>query len=237
LNRKKTASAVVTAAVLGLAIIAGSGAPVSAATLNLIGGTTINSLPAGFGVLSDSNGNVDRNDSLFGNLPTDTSTAFTVTNYFDSKTAAEGLDLVGDSQVRFTYLGKEAGFNNTATSVGFGGGSFVNSTAVFGDTLTGDFLSGLLSFAFNEGGGGSGTANNDGLVSTGLTLAFGELFNGGRSVIAMFGDGGGNDNDLDDIVVRIDVVPLPAGLLLLLSGLLGLGFLGRYRSKIDASAS
>jgi hypothetical protein len=61
-----------------------------------------------------------------------------------------------------------------------------------------------------------------------LSISFGAVFNNGKSVYAFFGDGRG-DRDYDDMVVRIDAVPLPASALLLLGAFGGLGAIRRKK--------
>jgi hypothetical protein len=46
----------------------------------------------------------------------------------------------------------------------------------------------------------------------------------------LLGDGGG-------YIARVEAIPLPAGLLLFLSGLAGIGFLGRYKAKRSEPAA
>ncbi len=98
----------------------------------------------------------------------------------------------------------------------------------------------LLPFSFESNRGSANTADDllaaNGNITNPLYMAFYQL--SPTLVIAMFGDGTG-DRDYDDMAVLISTVgqivpevPLPAPILLLLSGLLGLGFLGRFRAKL-----
>jgi hypothetical protein len=74
------------------------------------------------------------------------------------------------------------------------------------------------------------SAGAGGNFLNGAAIAFSAVKNGGRTVYAYFDDGGrGIDRDWDDMVVRIDVVPLPASALLLLGGLGGIAAIKRRR--------
>ncbi|WP_209017012.1 VPLPA-CTERM sorting domain-containing protein [Roseibium aggregatum] len=232
-------------AILAAALIAVSSAA-SAATLSIVGNPIAEtSLPGNFGSLRTADGTVDRNDALFrdnnGNLvlPAGQPAAFGLSVFNSSNGAGGGLALSGKSEVTFTYLGFEAGNTNTFSSNEFGGAFFANKGAAasgFGDTITALFDSGvtpfLLDFVFSTSGGGGQSAENAGSIASGLTLAFGPLFNNGKSVFAFLGDGAG-DSDFDDMVVRIDVtaVPVPAALPLLVGGLGVLGFVARRRKR------
>lgn len=129
--------------------------------------------------------------------------------------APAGLNITGPAPIRVTFLGKEAGATNTAFSLG--GGSVTNIMAV-GSSFTSMIGGpGLANFNFSSSlGTSAGSAGFTGSAA----IAFGAVFNGGRSVFAFFDDSGAaNDRDWDDMVVRIDVVPVPAAGLLLLGGL------------------
>ncbi len=172
-----------------------------------------------------------------------------------------GLSVSGPTELRFTFLGKEAGATNWAfrgpasgladtPSDGSGGNTtlmFNNQTSAVGDSVSFFSLAGLVNFLF-ETSGLPGAPNNvtapDGIQSgpgvdqfaiirngTGAddTRISMTLFNRGGSVIALFGDGRG-DNDMDDMAVEITAVPVPAAGFLLLGALGGLAALRRRKT-------
>ena len=135
------------------------------------------------------------------------------------------LDPLQDAIVTYTYLGSEAG--NTNYSLVMGGQQFFNkggSASSIGDTvqvLQED--TGLLSFGFGTSApaGSVGDIYNDGVaVPDDSNYAIGYRYISDTSFYVLFDDIAGGDRDFDDIAMRVDVaaVPLPAGGLLLLSG-------------------
>lgn len=90
----------------------------------------------------------------------------------------------------------------------------------------------MLDFNFTsslEIGGVNVSAGSGGFVGSAV-IAFSAVFNGGRSVYAFFGDSVSNNNrDWDDMVVRIDVAPIPASALPLLAGLGGIAAIKRRK--------
>lgn len=144
------------------------------------------------------------------------------------------IDPLGSSgNIRVTFLGKEAGNQNTASMDLIGStGTLNNKTSSAGDFIQFKDDGGFVDFLFrnvNQGkqieNGGTGE-----FAAAPLSMSFSSVFDGayGDAVIAFFGDGFG-DNDFDDMVVRIEIIPLPAGILLLLTALGGLVFVGRRR--------
>ncbi len=148
-----------------------------------------------------------------------------------------------------TYWGKEAGYTNGAFET-VGAQTF--NTASSTPPVTGFGLFGciagptcLLDYQFTTSGGGGKTAKN-GAIDPGLRIGYFIDQNapvspdGVQSIFALFDDGGaGPDSDFDDMIIQFSIspnaivvpTPLPAPLVLFLTGLLGLGFLGRFRSK------
>jgi hypothetical protein len=191
----------------------------SMATLDVVGSGVNN-----FGRLSDANGPVS-ND--LGGLITPGVTEVTVFRQANAETG--GLFLNGLGFVTITFLGAEAGFMNMVSG---GGSSFATDTAVLGDSFTFEASEGYIDFGFTRVTGGGGlAANNNGFISFPARLAFSSVFNGGTSVLAFFEDLGADALDYDDMVVRIDVapIPLPASVWLFGSALAGLTALGRRR--------
>jgi hypothetical protein len=157
------------------------------------------------------------------------------------KTDKNGLFLSGPAKVTFTYLGEEAGFNNSFSIFSGSQVLFKNNKngSAFGATATMLFAKGgFLDFGYatDGGAGAEGAIANNGVASgrPGLSIAYSALFNADRSVITLFGDDTG-DSDNDDLGVRIDVtpVPLPAAGWMLLAGLGALGAAAR-RSRASA---
>jgi hypothetical protein len=146
---------------------------------------------------------------------------------FERGSSYPGLVLTGATVLRFTFLGSESRATNEAS---WAGGSFSNRTSAVGSffevalgagTVPFDFTSSLGTFAGSAG------------ISSGAGIAFGGLSQDGRSVIAYFDDSGARqDRDWDDMVVQVEVVPLPASALLLLAGIGGLAAFRRLRRAV-----
>lgn len=142
--------------------------------------------------------------------------------------AYPGLEISGAAPIKVTFLGKEAGASNVAFSMA--GGSITNDNANIGSSYIVDVMMGTVDFTFRSISLGT-KAGADGFTGT-AAIAFSAVTNGGRTVFAYFDDSGGSDDrDWDDMVVRIDVVPVPAAGLLLLGGLGGLAALKRRRKS------
>jgi hypothetical protein len=195
----------------GLMVI---GVSAQAAVLSLTGGGTPGVLPSNFNP---------------GGFPgfAEVVPGSSVTTVFTNADSGSGLTLGGGpATLKFEYLGKEAGFTNT---FGLGGPAiFSTATSLVGDTQTALFGTGLVGFLFNTIDNGN-SAQNGGAMSAGVSIAFAALNDG--SFLALFNDGGGHDQDFDDMVVRVSVsaVPLPAAAWLLLSAVLGLVSFSRIR--------
>ena len=234
---------------LGFGAVMAAGA-VSAASFAVVPGTPLGDpgvLPSTYGSLRDGVGvAVNPNVNPFKPFFDDESgvkqvnPGSTPVTTFDSGNAATGgLFLSGTGTVTFSYLGSEANFENTTTEGEImmpGTSLFNNKSTPFGTQFSffidqGNNTS-LLPFFFQTGLGLNALkAENGGPIDFPLLLSFTQVFNNGRSVIAFFEDKGGNALDLDDMVIRIDVVPipLPAGVLLFGTALAGMGLLGRRR--------
>jgi len=200
-----------------------AGAAQSAPLVSVIGGTDV-TLPVCCGT-----GAYNPTPATAGANPGDTAS--------NTNAVGEGLTLDGAATAIFTFLGKEAGFVNVL----FQGVNLFDNTDPVGSTsgpLAVSPVGGFLPFSFLS----DGTVE---LANGGITAAFGSIAfiilsvtENTASVLALLNDHFEGDADYDDMVVRIDLVrsgnidvPLPAGLLLLLSGLAGLGFVGRSRAK------
>jgi hypothetical protein len=136
-----------------------------------------------------------------------------------------GLALSGGPAIlEVEYLGSEADFAN---SFSFSGASFTNTASSVGETAP--VFAGVGSLPLSFTTEGPSTANNDGLIDLGLSIAFANLGDG--TFLALFNDGGGSDTDLDDLVVRVSVsqVPLPPAVWLLISAIVGLVSFARIR--------
>lgn len=167
-------------------------------------------------------------------------TNFTGADPFSGGTT--GLAINGNSRIKFTYIGKEAAATNLQSQFGIGGQSLSTNDVLGASFEASQTGPGFVNFVFTtlerkyEDLNKNGTAgeylsifNGIGSGYSALGMAFGTVFNNGRSVLAFFDDGRA-DVDYDDIVIRIDAIPLPASALLLLGALGGLGAL-RLRRK------
>lgn len=152
--------------------------------------------------------------------------------------AGEGVKLTGPGDLTYTYIGKEAGSTNAfVTSSGsdfFLTADFLGLPGtVSGSTFeTSQSSAGYLDFSFV----GLGTCCvNPGIFTNGV----GNLFPGGvlsfavsmldeTSLYLMFGDGAG-DKDFDDMLVRVDVSPVPVPAAFWLFGTALIGFIGISR--------
>lgn len=159
----------------------------------------------------------------------------------DQKTLTNGLflDLAGGAaEITYTYMGFEAGNRNFAAVRG--GGVFNNygtSASYVGQQLTAyQEASGLLQFAFGTVAPfrAIGLFVNSALAypaSPEIAMGFSRI--DADSFYVLFDDIAAGDRDFDDLVMRIDVaaVPLPAGVLLLLSAILAIAAVGRRQQR------
>jgi hypothetical protein len=129
------------------------------------------------------------------------------------------LALTAPGRVTYTYLGSEAGYSNHFTA---DGGTFHNKSGT-NEAFASDFLAGLLGFSFSTDAPAGVVANG---ASTGWhhSLALFQPAGNSRRVYALFNDASTSDKDYDDLVVRLNVapIPLPAAAWLLVAGLGGL---------------
>jgi hypothetical protein len=160
----------------------------------------------------------------------------------------------GDYSITFTYLGKEAGFSNDFL---FSIGNvqvFNTNSAVAGTSYTASLLGpGLVPFEFKTNSGADSVINGSNeafgashpkfFVSFGTFV--GNVFTGSNAlsgltgVIALDDNGGGNDKDYDDLVLRFDVTervnagpaaPEPGTWAMMMLGFAGVGLVA-YRRK------
>jgi hypothetical protein len=147
-----------------------------------------------------------------------------------------GVYLVGGSAtLKYTFLGKEAGFVNTLSSFGAPGGNILNTAAV-GSAVTDNASPGLLKFSFSDNNGGS--IINGGAFTPFTSMAV-YILAGAQSAYLLFNDSAQVDADFDDMIVKVAItgngtlstVPLPAALPLLLTAFAGLGGVAGMRRR------
>lgn len=189
----------------GAALLAGTFA-VSAASLSVVGGSPF-ALKSSFNPTPDLSG--------LGLMP---GTMVNVGGTLETDKA---------SNVTVTFLGKEAGATDYFVET-IGLGNIRNKLSEVGTSITFTQGMGAIKFLFETLFQGGGTIANGGApTDPDMSMAFSSVFNSGKSVYAFFDDGSPNgapDRDYDDMIVQIDIqaIPLPAGGLLLLTGLAGL---------------
>jgi hypothetical protein len=159
---------------------------------------------------------------------------------FTRYTSGGGIVYGTPTTLKFEYLGSEASHDNTFVDTSGDGHTdvFNNGSSAVGDMYTTVALSdGLLEFEFETEYDVcififcfdiKKEAENDGSIDHGLSIGFFKDADG--SLIALFGDGAG-DSDMDDMAIRISVVPVPAALPLFGAALIGMGFLARRRKQ------
>lgn len=216
---------------LALATVAAAGlsGAASAATLSVTGGGTATFSAAGTaGTAFRECGPGDSVTTCY-NLAVPLAVGESVSTF---TAAPAGLNVSGSTAIRVTFLGKEAGATNAAFSMA--GGQVTNLASIGSAFTTVVGGPGILDFTFRviAGSGGASTGSQAGSAGFSGTaaIAFSAVFDGGRSVYAFFDDSGANDDrDWDDMVVKIEVVPVPAAGLLLLGGLGALAAVKRRR--------
>ncbi len=207
------------AAGLALGTLASAASAASAATLSISGGTSV-AVPR----------NYDPRPAV--SVPGRAFTLFKSAS--NGGSIGGGLRLDAQALVTYTFLGKEAAATNTLVDLTDGATSLFTNKAAPGTSASVRDDGGFLDFLFRTSGlspKGSPAIRNGGTSEDKrLALVFSDVFNDGRSVIAAFGDGRG-DNDYDDLVVQIDVapVPVPAASLMLMGALGAMGALRRAR--------
>ena len=227
------------AAAFALGLSLAPAAPSAAATLSVVGGTSM-TLPAGCDRVSYNPVNFCAPDAATATYigldpdgvmrPGDTVTRISAAA--KNANPSYGLHLDGPARVSFTFLGKEASWTNVLAVTSAGWDPIFNTGADAVGTASGQFILGSgLAFTLKTLGLAPSFAIDGGAVGD-VGLAFSAIFNNGRSVIVGYDNSGaGPDFDYDDLVARIDVapIPLPAAVWLLAAGLGGLGFVARRR--------
>ncbi|MBV1903747.1 MAG: VPLPA-CTERM sorting domain-containing protein [Marinosulfonomonas sp.] len=225
----------------GVALAASVASAATAATLSVVnnGSGTATTLPVGTGGTTGFD-----LSSIYGTSSPNIGDPITAFSAATGGTVNGGLYISGSSKLTYTFLGKEAGAKNAV--FGQGGASVTNKQAIGSSFTVGQSGAGFIDFFFQTLEGAWEDINNNWITGealsiannglsgfSNLSIAFGQVFNNGKSILVFFGDGRG-DVDFDDMVIRIDAVPLPASALLLFGALGGLGALRLRRKKATA---
>lgn len=203
-------------ALAGVAAL-GMASAASAATLSIVGGTA--------GSIPDAPATNEVLDGL--GLPAP------MAGFFGSQ-----IQMSEMSNVQIDVMGYEAGFRNTFAMGGF---SFTSAPTGPAGVVATDLLTplasttllnvagGLLAFDFSTNGvvTDNTVSNGDANLNVDGYANFFATKDSAGSVWVFFDDGGGRDSDgdgidddnHDDLVIRISAVPLPAGAFLMLTGL------------------
>ncbi|MCV2881846.1 VPLPA-CTERM sorting domain-containing protein [Actibacterium sp. XHP0104] len=149
---------------------------------------------------------------------------------FTGAELAGGFGLMMDvaASLKYTFLGKEANAENLA--VALSNGMTLSNKDAAGTSISAPDDGGIVDFYFQTTfklSGASYTITN-GVGSTLDKLRIAFIQEDSKNVLAFFGDGR-QDLDYDDMVIRISIVPLPAGGLLMLSALGGFAALRRRK--------
>jgi len=143
-------------------------------------------------------------------------------------TIGGSLSLSAPASLTYTFLGKEAAWNNGFEASGdVLSGAFSNSGSAPGDAFTvRQSAAGLLAFAFHTPRRGSVSNGTNGLSAPHFFL---QRLGSGAAIVALDDGGAGPDADYDDLVVRVDAVavPEPSTVAMALAGLLCLGVIRR----------
>src|SRR5262245_35877140 len=118
-----------------------------------------------------------------------------------------GLSVDQNAQLKFEYVGSEAGFRNLAISIG----NFTMDNKGAHNTATFTFGPGYVPFYFKAVDPGNKKAINDGATASGRLVAFAQV--SAPIYYAFFDDGGGgppSDKDFDDFVLKITATCLAA---------------------------
>jgi hypothetical protein len=216
---------VVTAAVLALGLMAG--ASNAATLLNVAGGSNI-VLPVG----GPGGG--------YNPTPTTAPLASAGDVVVNTSGLGNGLKLDGPANIIFTFLGKEALYTNIL----FEGVALFNNTVAAGTSVVLNNVTpdgnGFLPFKFISNG--TQDVVNGNVSGTYASIAFKQISASLNAAVFLIflNDHAPSDADYDDMVVKVQAVrrfdntpdiPIPAGLVLLTSGLAGLGYMGRSRAK------
>lgn len=198
---------------------------VSAASLSIVGGTDVVLSGAGDTLHDPDYANLAALDPAL--VPSvgagDTIKAFGFGA--EAFNGSNGLSLSDPSRINIMFLGKQANASNSAFNID---GDSLSNNGAAGAVISAADLPIWVSLVFEtlKSGGIESITNNVGQTDPLLSMGFYQ--ENSKNVIAFFGDGRG-DSDYDDMVVRISVVPLPAGGLLLLSAMGGFAVVRRKK--------